>query len=348
MGKFYFVSFVTLLTFSLFSCKRIDRCERDFNMDTIDTVQKICFGSCSREWKDEPILNTIVSEKPDIFIYLGDNVYIDSEKKRDFERKYFKLCEKSSFQNLIQSCRVLATWDDHDYGKNDGGKEYPQKAMSKDFFMKFWGEENNAERKAHEGIYTSYYFGNDSQRVQIILLDCRTFRDKLITDTNGNYATQNDPDMTMLGEEQWTWLENELQKPAKVRIIGSSTQFARSYNGYETWANFPLEQQKMLAIIKRTQAKGLFFISGDVHLAELSKIENSPTYPIYDFTSSGLTEFQNEDIPNTDRIGNSIYDSPNFGIITINWHPPVKIQFTIGSISGSKFLNYTLYLSDLQ
>lgn len=339
------ILFLTILT--LISCKRIDRCERDFNTDPIDTVQKICFGSCGREWKEEPILNTIANEKPDIFIYVGDNVYIDSEKKRDFERKYYKLCSQTSFQNLIQSCRVLATWDDHDYGKNDGGKEYPQKEMTKDFFMKFWGEENNAERKSHTGIYTSYYFGSDSQRVQIILLDCRTFRDLLATD-GGGYVAQNNPALTMLGDEQWTWLAQELRKPAKIRIIGSSIQFARSHNGYEAWANFPLEQEKMFQTIRNMGAKGLFFISGDVHLAELSKVHPTGLYPIYDFTSSGLTETEGIDIGNSNRIGNSIYDSPNYGMITINWNNPITLKFQVGTLSGSKFINYTLPLSDLQ
>ncbi|MFM8759872.1 MAG: alkaline phosphatase D family protein, partial [Methylophilaceae bacterium] len=97
--------------------------------------------------------------------------------------------------------------------------------------------------------------------MQIILLDNRTFRDNLLPYRGEvkndprykyelDYAPHTSKDSTLLGEAQWQWLEQELRKPADLRIIGSSTQFSIEFNGYEAWANFPHEQARMLNLIK--------------------------------------------------------------------------------------------------
>ena len=157
---------------------------------------------------------------------------------------------------------VLATWDDHDYGENDAGRHYPFKAESKEIFLDFWNEPKKSKRREHNGIYHSLMFGKKEQKVQIILLDTRTFRDNLALSGDDNkwkhdYKPNQNPDSTFLGDEQWKWLEAQLQQPAKIRIIASSNQFAHEYNGYESWTNVPHEQQKMLGFdlkkLKRTE-----------------------------------------------------------------------------------------------
>jgi alkaline phosphatase D len=99
-----------------------------------------------------------------------------------------------------------------------------------------------------------------------------------------------DANKTILGEEQWNWLSYQFTQPADVRIICTSTQFGTEYNGMESWANFPLEQEKMIATIVNQQANGVIFISGDVHYAECSKRIYPSCYPIYDITSSALNQ----------------------------------------------------------
>lgn len=71
----------------------------------------------------------------DLFVYLGDNIYGDTEDMNVLLAKYGKLSCKTEFQNLLNSCKVIATWDDHDYGVNDGGVEYPMKVESKNIFL---------------------------------------------------------------------------------------------------------------------------------------------------------------------------------------------------------------------
>lgn len=140
---------------------------------------------------------------------------------------------------------MIATWDDHDYGENDAGREYPFKRESKDIFLKFWNEPAVSPRRDHEGIYTCYRFGEpgSGKSLQIILLDTRTFRDPLFKSPQGSwkndYLPDLDPQKTLLGEQQWAWLKDRLMEPADLRIIGTSIQFSHEHNGWESWTNLP-------------------------------------------------------------------------------------------------------------
>ena len=304
-----------------------------------DSISRIAFGSCGHQDKPLTIFQTVVNHQPDLFIFLGDNIYGDTDKMCALKRKYRKLSHNENFKKLKETTPIIATWDDHDYGFDDSGRYYSKKEKSKEIFLNFFKEPRNSKRREHNGIYTSYYYKVNGKTLQIILLDNRTFRDNLLAyngslknDTNYRYTLDYSPiesaDSTFLGDEQWKWLKDELLKPADVRIIGSSTQFATQYNGYETWSNMPYEQKKMLELIKSTNAKGVFFISGDVHYSELSKLEYPDLYPIYDLTSSGLTEEWKFATFNKYRIGKPVMEN-HFGIIDINWNsqnPTISLE----------------------
>ena len=318
---------------------------------------KIAFGSCGHQDKSLSILENAASLKPDYFIFLGDNVYLDTRDTSVMRKQYDKLNTNSSYQNLKSSTKILATWDDHDYGEDDAGKYYPMKRESKEMFLNFFDEPNNSERYKHDGIYTSYLLRKKCKRIQIILLDTRTFRSNLTRfskekpkDSVFNYdllyIPQQNPDSTIIGDAQWLWLESELQKKADVRIICSSTQFGITYNGYESWANFPKEQEKMLGLIRKTKANGVFFISGDVHYAELSKWENQFTYPIYDLTASGLTQSWHFATPNKNRIAGPVMEN-HFGLLKFNLRRK-KVSLQIIDRDNQVRINQMLDLKELK
>ena len=215
-------------------------------------ISKIAFGSCAEETAPQPILDLVVKHKPDLFVYLGDNIYGDTKDMKILRAKYDSLAAKPEFQRLKKNVRIVATWDDHDYGWNDDGKHYPFKKESKEIFLEFFNEPANSDRRKHEGIYTSYFFEGNGRKVQLILLDNRTFRSDLRIYRGElsreykyfyplDYYPHQIEDSVFLGDAQWKWLEGELKKPADIRIIGSGSQFGIEYNGYEAWANFPHE-----------------------------------------------------------------------------------------------------------
>lgn len=325
----------------------------DFTLQSSSAITRLdtlTFGSCSREKKPIPIFYSIAQQCPQLFLFLGDNVYGDSKKMTVLQSRYNMMSCKPEFQALTQSCPIIATWDDHDFGWNDSGKEYPHKEESKNIFLKFWGEPENSPRREHTGIYTSYEYGDAAHLVRIILLDLRTFRDKIKADKNDNYIPNDDPNVTFMGAEQWAWLKTELLKPAKIRIIGSSSQFSSSHTGFEGWSNFPLERQKMADLLAETQAEGTIFLSGDLHYSELSKFKPANTYPLYDLTSSGLNQINSYIAPNnTNRIDSALQDY-NFGALRFNWDtlPEPMVHFLLFNGSGAKKYEKVISLSELK
>lgn len=321
-------------------------------------ISKIAFGSCAHQDKPQPILDSVTVRRPDVFVWLGDNIYGDTKDMQVLKNKYAQLAAKPEFQRLKKATRLLATWDDHDYGWNDAGRHYPFKKESKDIFLRFWEEPADSPRRKHEGIYTSYMFEGNGRKLQVILLDNRTFRDdlriyrgELSHDDRFFYPLDYYPheieDSTLLGEAQWQWLEGELRKPADLRIIGSGSQFSISYNGYEAWANFPHERRRMLDLIKKTRANGVLFITGDVHYGEISVLKDKDLYPVYDVTSSGITSTWHFATPNDNRIEGPVMDN-HFGMITIDWtqkDPAIKMEIFDGR--GNQRVEYGVKLSEI-
>ena len=90
-------------------------------------------------------------------------------------------------------------------------------------------------------------------------------------------------------------------------------------------------------------------VSGDRHHAEISRLPESPTgYPLYEVTSSGLTEKSSvRDEANDLRLG-EVFSGRNFGVLEIDWSqedPAVRLQ--IRNEEGSPVLDVPLSLSQL-
>lgn len=315
-------------------------------------LTRIAFGSCAEQDKPQPILETAIREKPDLFIYLGDNIYGDTDDMDKLREKYAELADRPEFQHLRATMPIIATWDDHDYGLNDMGRHFAHKEESKRIFLNFWQEPAESPRWKHPGIYHSEYYGEGAQRVQVILLDTRTFRDDLLPNDDrrrwkNDYRPNENPDSTFLGADQWAWLESELQQPATFRIIATSNQFCHEYNGWESWTNVPNEQKKMVDLLRDKHVEGVVFISGDVHWGELSMVKPENLYPLYDMTSSGITETWHKTEANRYRVGN-VEPANNFGLFTIEWADDPVLTMELKTVDGKNSVRQVVKRSDLQ
>jgi alkaline phosphatase D len=287
-------------------------------------ITKIAFGSCLQEKRPQPIWESVLSTKPDLFVLLGDNIYGDTRDMEKLKAKWNILAENPGFRKLRKSCPILAIWDDHDYGENDAGIEYPKKVESQEIFLDFLGEPNDSFRRKTPGIYDTVTIGPKGKRIQFILLDTRYFRTALKRSPNrqkgkGPYGPNESDKAEVLGKAQWQWLEKTLRKPAEIRIITSSIQVVSTTHGWETWGNFPKERTRFLELLKKTKANGVIILSGDRHSAEISKLEDVLPYPLFDVTASAMNQSMrpnNEENPH--RIGDR-YFKENFGLLTIDW-----------------------------
>ena len=296
-----------------------------------DAPGRILFGSCSHQDKDIPIFNSIIDDDPEVFVFLGDNVYGDTEDMSVLQNKYEKLGSKPGFKELKEQAELIAIWDDHDYGANDAGKDYPKKEASRDIMLDFWGESENSPRRTREdGIYTSYTYGEGEESIHVILPDLRWNRDDIAHVTREEYANErepknmgpykvhSDPEASMIGEKQWQWLEEQLQKPARIKVIGSSLQLLADFTGWESWANFPSDRQRLFNLIKKHKVNGVILISGDTHWGEISYYDEDLDYPLWEVTSSGLTQEWKDVSPNKHRIGQFI-NKVNYGALDVDW-----------------------------
>lgn len=294
------------------------------------TSTRIAFGACAKQSDPQPVWSVIAATRPNLFLFIGDNVYADRDgpaSPEDLSAAYAALGLVPEFQRFRAQVRIEATWDDHDYGKNDGGREYPHRAAARAAFLDFFDVPAEDVRRSREGVYHAFTVGEPGRRVQVILLDTRSFRSPLHPRPEGEswwwgrWAPSEADDQAMLGEAQWAWLEARLQEPAELRLLVSSIQVVAEDHGWEKWQNLPAERARLFDLLAKTAAEGVLILSGDRHKGELSVMDAGLGYPLYDFTSSGLNTgherwFHFE--ANQHRVATMRWGD-NFGLIDVDW-----------------------------
>ncbi|XP_072992009.1 uncharacterized protein [Typha latifolia] len=383
----YQLLLLLLLPFFLFSL--LEASEPTHESPTI--VSRVAFGSCSNQSAPQPIWDAIVGFDPQLFIWLGDNIYGDNKRpvkvlgkertigpwknvarffpstEQEMQRRYEIAKMNPGYVRLREKAQVLGTWDDHDYGLNDAGKEFDGKITSQRLFLDFLDEAEDSSRRKQAGVYASYMFGPKGKQLKVILLDTRYHRDPLRTDGS------------VLGDSQWQWLERELRGPgSEITIIASSIQVISNLSAttgplfyMESWGRFPKERERLYKLIDSSKRNGIFFISGDVHFGEITRYDCGSQYPLYDITSSGLTQAIEKVLPpplaylvrviawmtpSTMRVfrhnchyRSCTYGQPNFGAIQIDWDTtPQKIKVELRDLNGEPVAGVDFLLSELQ
>lgn len=314
-------------------------------------ISRIAFGSCAFQSVEQPVFRAVVESKPDLYLSLGDAIYADYDlatksvykvTPETLRREWRVLADNPDWQHLVAHVPVMATWDNHDYGHHSAGAEFPLKSESADIFLDFFGEPESSARRSRPGIYDARTFGPEGRRVQIVLLDTRSFKSvaKLArrpdgaTGSLGKYAPNNDAKARLLGPQQWRWLELTLQEPAEVRLIASSGQVIADQKGMDEWGNYPHERRRLFDLIERTGAPGVLLLSGNVHFSEVSQTELG-AQRLVEFTASGLTHVNSEypAVNNDYRVAGPLVE-PNFGLVDIDWQDEGAIVLTLSAVGS--------------
>jgi alkaline phosphatase D len=333
------------LLLSLLMAARFQKAEKEVHQKSVPLLTRIAFGSCSRQDKEQPLWPFILQNKPQLWIWLGDNIYGDTDDMNLMKEKYDFQKKNAGYQKLRSSCPIVGIWDDHDYGLNDGGKEYTKRAESQQRMLEFLDEPTGSPRWKREGAYVSYVYGENDRQVKVILLDGRYFRDELKKQDKVIVPNETGD---VLGESQWEWLKKELtDSPAAIHLIGCGIQMLPEEHTFEKWANFPKARQRLLDLLQSAKPKGVLLLSGDRHLAEVSSIQlpNYP-YPIYEVTSSGLTHSYSAGGGETNRyrVG-EVVTQLNFGFMEIDWNAkPLKANIQIKGLNNTPLLSLPVTL----
>lgn len=236
---------------------------------------------------------------------------------------------------------MITRKDDHDYGKNDGDSEFALKKESQKEFLQFIDEPPESIRWKREGIYFSISLGPKGKRTKLIFLDHRYFRDPQHKALEGGDT---------LGQVQWRWLTNVLKdSDAQLNLIFTGIQLLPNDKPIrEKWANYPSSYRQFFQVLEETRPKGVVLFSGDIHYAEILRTNCSRLgYPLYEFTSSGLTHSCQDELSSLCslflstiwnshmRVGEA-YAGRNFGTVEIHWDKtPVEVSLQIRNVNGT-------------
>jgi alkaline phosphatase D len=260
---------------------------------------------------DPKIFRTIATMKPDVMLWLGDNVYLrepDFGSVAAITRRYALSREEPALQPLLGIARHYATWDDHDFGPNDSIWVNRLATESLEIFKRYWANPTYGARDI-PGVFGQFSWGD----VDFFLLDDRFYRTP--------ERLPESPDKTMLGREQLRWLQHSLyysRAPFKVVVNGSQVLNSNSVN--ESFAHYP-DQKELVDFIVRHRIRGVVFLSGDRHETELLRVTPLGFYTLYDFTSSPLTAGLTNPMPREEennplRVpGTLVNDMHNFGML---------------------------------
>lgn len=288
-------------------------------LKSVDNLQRLAFGSCNKQYNEQPLWKDLIQQAPDLFIWAGDNVYANTEIASDILKSYQQQNQIEDYKFFKAFTPIIGTWDDHDYGTNDGNGRYPIKKQSQKFALDFYEEPEMSPRRLREGIYTSYDFGEVGKKIKVILLDNRYFKEL-------------EPEAKMLGSKQWTWLTNEIKRSdASLHLVVSGLSvISPAAPGSEEWNDFPTERIRLRKIFESSK-KPYLYLSGDKHFSSVFKRDGE-----YEFMASGMTH--NTRLPLRPYVM-ARYPDPvfvyNYGLIDFSWEKTSPIlSVSIRTVHG--------------
>ena len=230
------------------------------------------------------IFDSIYKKKPDLMLWLGDNIYLRNADWNTRTGIYYRYTYDRSLpelQPLLGGVHHYATWDDHDYGPDDSDRSFVHKTIAQEAFTHFWGNPSFG-MPGMPGVMTAFNWGD----VDFFVLDNRTYRSPQRKKTG---------DHTMLGHQQLEWLMDGLitsRATFKVVVLGSMF-LTEAPTGQNYAARYAEERKYVLRRLEDEAVKNVIFLTGDKHLTELSRLVNAKGHAIYDLSVSPLTASAN-------------------------------------------------------
>ena len=269
------------------------------NFQTLDVESKALKWAVVSCIKDSSLIQkkqwrNLQSLKPDVVFMIGDNVYVDVLGQKVDEQgiwsRYVETRHRLEIFRQKNLIPIFATWDDHDYGKNNSGRDFPYKGEAQKVFQSFFpmtsllGVTSKGPGVSHSVILSKQLF---------LFLDNRSFRtlpegeEKSMGEKkNGNPGWRKNQLVSgsHFGPAQVSWILNQIRATSYPVWLISGDQFFGGHHPFESFqGQHPRDFKVFLKKLKKTK-KNILFISGDRHLTEIMKIPphflNGKTYEI--------------------------------------------------------------------
>lgn len=275
----------------------------------------------------ERVWDTIAARGPQAMLLLGDNVYVDlPESPGAFHRyTYYRRQSRPEFRRLARSTPVYSIWDDHDAAIDDAWLgpfvDRPEwKRPTLELFQENW---NNPSHGGEE--WPGGWFQLSVGDVDFFMLDGRFYR------TNPFAGSP-----TMLGPAQKAWLLKGLgasRATFKILVSPVPWSFGSKPGSRDTWNGFPAERGEIFSFLSSEKIEGVLLMSADRHRSEAWRIEAEAPYPLYELSSSRLTNIHyHEPVPGTLF---SYNETCSFGLVTFaTEQPDPEARFEVVDIDG--------------
>ncbi len=263
---------------------------------------------------DFRVLQAALAEEPDFFLYFGDTIYADSsfgpkaETLDAYRAKYKENRDVEILRRLLAATSIYTVWDDHEVENDFAGATVSPDllAAGRQAFREYMPVSGDDEP---EILYRRFRWG---RAVELIILDERSFRDAnvadaciapgtdapdllpdlgasgvpdayhglrsfvgLSPDTDSDcIAALNDPDRTLLGDEQKEFLRQALEESeAAFTFIVNPVPISEFIaQPYDRWEGYRAERDEILDFIAQREVSNVIFLTTDFHASIISDV----------------------------------------------------------------------------
>jgi len=245
---------------------------------TTDTKGAVtaAFVSCANP-TSEPVWERIGTLNPDQIILGGDTPYVDVADLATIQLKHRAFLETPFMSSLIRGTSTVGTWDDHDFGLNNGNgvNAADRRNNTRKAFVEY---------RAHDQFGTGgdgVFHKIDLGAMEIFLLDPRWW--------SQTGPSPVDPSKkTCFGKEQWTWIQQALEAskaPFKVLTLGEVWEDKKSSENDDQFTYWH-ERDALYDFIRSKSIPGVVLVGGDIHVSRHLIHRQRIGYDLHDFVTS--------------------------------------------------------------
>lgn len=87
-----------------------------------------------------------------------DSTFFKMANAERIRQQYNQQRQEPGYRKVMETSKICGTWDDHDYGMNDGDRRYPYRDMSQELLLDFLDEPLESPRRRQAGVYAAHTF----------------------------------------------------------------------------------------------------------------------------------------------------------------------------------------------
>jgi alkaline phosphatase D len=224
-------------------------------------------SACSRNRRRFGALLQASARGADVHVLLGDTVYADGSRTiEDYRARWTENLGTGAYRTLRAKRSLLATWDDHEISNDWSGMNLDPELVDHGRATFFEHTPMRREPTEPSRVWRSIRWGLTAE---FFILDGRSER---------RPETRGTPEAEYLSPAQLTWLMEGLKaSPSRFKVLVNSVPIGDFPDTFaeterDRWTGYPAQREALLTFIEDNRIPGIFFVSGDFHMASLGRV----------------------------------------------------------------------------